>query len=478
MIWFICLAFISAARGLGTATLPYNGGLVMSTPITIYSIYYGSWSASNPQIAANDNLLSGISSTSYWSMMNQYKDSTGAAPTPNITIGKNVIVNASTNAYGFKWSADVTDQLIFRALVQGVFPASADAIYFLYVSPDVKVPGLCSIFCGYHSYFTVSLSTGGTLDIKYSLIGAPAQCPNGCSLSTELYLGGGFPGVATDQNSAAQIIVHELTETMTDPVFVTYVNDNTGMENADICNSNLGNVNTNTNKTLWDITVNGQNYLISSEYNLKTGLCEMGDGATTLSVNAPAQQWSGQLSQQPGPPPFPPQPPRPPSPPAPLPPPPPITSVSASMVLSNITQLQFVQYQSRWVDLVRSSIHALSVTVISTSQTGSARRKLFQASLTVLYTATTYDVSTTQTSITSLPTSGFITTFNSQTGLKAGLTNASFSGPSAGSPPPASASGPSAGMIAGAVVGSIAGAAVLGAGVWCCFFRRRRRRIS
>ena len=248
------------------------------------------------------------------------------------------------------------------------------------------------------------------------------------------------------------------------------------MENADICNSNLGNVNTNTNKTLWDITVNGQNYLISSEYNLKTGLCEMGDGATTLSVNAPAQQWSGQLSQQPGPPPFPPQPPRPPSPPAPLPSPPPITSVSASMVLSNITQLQFVQYQSRWVDLVRSSIHALSVTVISTSQTGSARRKLFQASLTVLYTATTYDVSTTQTSITSLPTSGFITTFNSQTGLKVGLTNASFSGPSAGSPPPASASGPSAGMIAGAVVGSIAGAAVLGAGVWCCFFRRRRRR--
>jgi len=77
---------------------------------------------------------------------------------------------------------------------------------------------------------------------------------------------------------------------MTDPLFTGYVNAD-GNENSDLCNSELGDVRV-TDKTLWNIQVNGQNYLISSQFNLKTGVCDMGTGSPSLSVTGPLSQWS------------------------------------------------------------------------------------------------------------------------------------------------------------------------------------------
>ena len=465
----------------GPSILPYNGGPIMTRPVTIYSIYYGNWRSDNPTIANNNNLFSGISSTTYWDIVRQYVDGTGAPPSSQITVGTTVIVNGSTSKYGMAWGKnDNTAQIIYQALVQNVFPPSTDAIYYLYTSSDVTVPGLCTVFCGYHSYFTVRLSTGATIDIKYSLIGSPAQCPNGCSLSTELILARAVPTAVADTQSSAQIIIHELAETMTDPIFTGYVNNTIDEENNDVCNSQLANVNMDPNRTLWNIDVNGQHFLISAEYNLKTGLCDMGDGGKTLDINAGFKAWSSVLSTNPSPPPFPPSPPEPPPAPSPSPPspsspppprpPPPIFAVPASMKLAGISSAQFSAAQAIWSATLAASIRALSVTVSSAT---ASQRRLLQTSLSIAYTAQTYDATTTRSFVTNLTRSNFTSAFNLATQLATTLTESvALAEPASGG----ASGGASVGLIAGATVGSVAGAALVGSAIWWCSARQSKRK--
>jgi len=296
----------------------------MTRPVSIYNIFYGSWNASSPLIKSIENLVTGISSTAYWDIMRQYVDSSNTPVTSSITYGGGVLVDGKTSASGLNWKTDVAYNLVYQALVQGTFPPSEDSIYYVILTPDVTVPGLCTQFCGYHSYFTVKTNTG-MMNIKFSLIGSPAQCPNGCSLSYELYYGGAFPASVPNTMTPEQIVVHELVEALTDPIFTGYVDNTNNQENADMCNTELSDVHIATNNTLWNIVIGGQNYLLASNYNLKTGICDMGTGSAPLSVNGPLSQWSTAQTTVPPIPPFPPSPPLPPAPPGGWRPPPPLS---------------------------------------------------------------------------------------------------------------------------------------------------------
>ena len=90
-------------------------------------------------------------------------------------------------------------------------------------SPVAESSGFCTKYCGWHSSSTI----GGT-DIRFAFVGNPNRCPSACEMQTVTPNGdGGADGMAS-------IMVHEVSETVTDPNLNAWY-DSSGNESADKC---------------------------------------------------------------------------------------------------------------------------------------------------------------------------------------------------------------------------------------------------
>jgi hypothetical protein len=67
------------------------------------------------------------------------------------------------------------------------------------------------------------------------------------------------------------VLAHEITETATDPLLMTWFNSN-GDENADICAWQFGTL--PTSGVVYNVVgSNGKKYLLQRNHNPKTGMC-------------------------------------------------------------------------------------------------------------------------------------------------------------------------------------------------------------
>lgn len=296
---FLLISLLGAA--FASSSLPYNGGELLTNTVEVYIVWYGSWAQSNPVIASTQNLIAHIGSSTYWNTISKYTDANGVPASSNITFAKSIYVNSP---YGNAWGTnDYSPQLIFAAMKAGVFPASANNVYYVMLSPDVTMDGLCSNFCGYHSFFTVTTNIGTQLKLPYAIIGSPQQCPRGCSISFQLKsYQAQYASAAVNDYSPAEVVVHELAESITDPTFVGYVNNNGNVETGDICANELSDVHMAANGTLFDVTINGQNYMLASLFDTALGACVMEPGVDAQSYNVPPSQWSSAITHPPSPP--------------------------------------------------------------------------------------------------------------------------------------------------------------------------------
>ncbi|KAF5727111.1 protein EXORDIUM-like 5 [Tripterygium wilfordii] len=207
----------------------HMGPVLSSSPIKIYLIWYGRWSAPQ-QLLIKDFILS-ISSLAepspsvadWWRTVSLYTDQTGA----NVSKSLFIAGEYSDTAYshGNQLTRLSIQQVIATAVKSAPLPVDhRNGIYLILTSHDVTVQDFCRAVCGFH-YFTFPSMVGYTL--PYAWIGNSAkQCPEVCAYPFAVpgYMGGGGPGALKSPNDDVgidgmiSVIAHELAELTTNPL--------------------------------------------------------------------------------------------------------------------------------------------------------------------------------------------------------------------------------------------------------------------
>jgi hypothetical protein len=187
--------------------IEYHGGPIMPGPHNVYFIWYGNWTGNNATTILPE-LISGFSGSLYFNTNTTYGD--------NVNNIANTVTMAGQHFDNYSKGTALTNatllNVISASLNSGALPVDSNGIYFVLTSPDVAETDFCTTFCGFHS-----AGTFGPTDIKFAFVGNPAtQCPHrpgapSCSAQTLT------PNQNEGADAMANVIAHELNETVTDP---------------------------------------------------------------------------------------------------------------------------------------------------------------------------------------------------------------------------------------------------------------------
>ena len=270
---------VHGARGrASSAQILYHGGPVMVTANSVYVIYYGNSFASNTQDILNDFFVN-VSNSPEYAVNATYNQPPGAATVPTnyaFTAPKGTPVLNSVNgsvyydnySQGKSLGSSSIPAIVKNAITNGL-PGAQNAVYFVITSPDVSVSGFCKSYCAYHNH---SSSIVPGMSIRYALIPDPGQKCTGCdgnvSLGQNITPNG---DMAADEMTDS--IIHELSETVTDPDISAWYTKN-GEENGDLCNYNYGATYPAPNGALANAHLGKRDYLIQLIWkNVTPGVC-------------------------------------------------------------------------------------------------------------------------------------------------------------------------------------------------------------
>ena len=257
------------------------GAPVMTGPIKIYEVWYGTWATTSGAIPTpkayqtftNDFLAS---AGEHWAINKLNYQAAKATPATRTFVGDYSIIiqqqNVATNAV--KYKSPLSQSSIYSLVRDTYFPAAGakadpNGIYVVLTSSEIKVTGFGTSFCGWHSYNATSLA-------KYSFVGDPATTP-GCLAQN---VGPNLAGA----DAMLSVLMHELEETATDPQLNAWYSAN-GNENGDKCAWVWGLTALNSNGSYSNMTLKSKNYLIQQNFKLS--------GSSPASTTSTTHSWSG-----------------------------------------------------------------------------------------------------------------------------------------------------------------------------------------
>lgn len=260
-----------AATGNG---IEYHGGPLMISPHNVYFIWYGNWSG-NTATTILPAFITGLSGSPYFSINTTYENGSNSNIGSGVTMAGQTFNNYSN---GSTISDSTVQSIVQNSILGGALPRDANGVYFVLTSADVnESSGFCTSFCGWHTHFA-NIFTGGT-DIKYSFVGNPDRCPSSCISFLNQSNG---PNDNRGADGMANVIAHELSESVTDPDLNAWYHNSLSGENGDLCNFNMGSTFTAPNGTQANVTLNGRNFLVQQNW-----LNDGGGGCTIASKGNP-----------------------------------------------------------------------------------------------------------------------------------------------------------------------------------------------
>lgn len=213
----------------GGTTITYHGGAVMTaTPVNVYVIYYGSVDGGTQGIV--NTFFTDLSHSSQYAVNSTYNEgpgTLGVAPNFNFT----TFYLDTGASQGTSVGSSTVPAIISHAITTKSLPADSNGVYFVVTAPNIKVAGFCKSFCAYH---TTSTSIVPGMHIRYALVPDPGQACTGCD--GNVFLGQNItPNGNMGADEMTDSIIHELSETVTDPDLSAWYTSN-GAENGDLCN--------------------------------------------------------------------------------------------------------------------------------------------------------------------------------------------------------------------------------------------------
>ncbi|KAH8552100.1 phosphate-induced protein 1 [Umbelopsis sp. PMI_123] len=245
-----------------TATVPieYHGGPIMTGNITVYPIFYGSWTSTQKDIV--NTFINGLSATTWWNIEKTYTDSSGNAVTGPVLNGTSYDDNYSQ---GTSFDDSGIQNIVINALSEGL-PNDTNGIYAVLTSGDVsETAGFCTQYCGWHTYANINGNV-----IKYLFAGRADACPSSCITSTNL---GSSPNGDVPVDGMISVLAHEIVEAGSDPELNAWM-DASGQENADKCAWTFGTTQNAIAGSQYNIVAGGRQYLIQQNWSAADQQCE------------------------------------------------------------------------------------------------------------------------------------------------------------------------------------------------------------
>ncbi|RUO96750.1 phosphate-induced protein 1 conserved region-domain-containing protein [Jimgerdemannia flammicorona] len=286
-------------------TIGYQGGPIMTGAVNVYQIFYGDWSKKAAARKLLSYFINNLSSSRWFDITREYFELDDLNRTHYVTgpirTAKYFYDNYS---HGKSLSHIAIRNIVRGAIKRKYLPTDYNGIYVVYPSEDVTSQDFCETLCGYHFYFGNDTSAM----IKYAFIGDPStQCPSACSALQYPNSPNGLFGA----DSMANILGHELVETLTDPLasswidsgesvrfllgthylldagststvqdlnsrlfLSTYAFPPSSQENADKCAWQFGNNHTK-NGNMWNIKLGARKFLLQENLSLRKQACVM-----------------------------------------------------------------------------------------------------------------------------------------------------------------------------------------------------------
>ena len=170
--------------------LHYYGGPVMTSPVDVFSIWYGDWGA-DPALTILPTFFRSLAGSDYMNIAALYADAQGNPVTNDVSFGGSV----TRSAYrGTSISRATVGQIVLDAQADASLPSETSAVYFVFSAPNVLET---SGSCGYHG------NVGSAL---YAWINPNPRCD---------FLGGVTGDLFAD--TLTETSSHELMEALTDP---------------------------------------------------------------------------------------------------------------------------------------------------------------------------------------------------------------------------------------------------------------------
>lgn len=217
--------------------------------VNVYFIWYGDWSHDRDAQKILVDFIKHIGGSPYFNINTTYYS---LEPGPN---GKSLIKDRVINAVHYEGSttdnysqgANLSDNMVYaavaNAITSGALPLDKNGVYFLLTSGDVNQSdvqgGFGNTYCGWHSSSTnPELPTDSWppvdgVDVKIAWVGnAATQFAYDCIWNYQTTMSG---SLAAD--GMANVIAHELEESVTDPDTTSWINLNSGLlgEIGDLC---------------------------------------------------------------------------------------------------------------------------------------------------------------------------------------------------------------------------------------------------
>lgn len=221
----------------------YHGGPVMNSAQgnSLYVIYYGAVPATTQSII--NDFLTGLSGTLPFAVNSSYNAGGQTPPVPAtysfFSTSSQYIYLDTNYSEGTQLGSSSIPKIVAHAIDSGL-RSDINGVYLVITSPDVKIAGFCNSFCAYHNDTSVSLTSGSALHIRYALIPDPTQRCSGCNGGIAVYGDTTTPNGDMGADTMTDDIMHELSETVTDPDISAWYTQN-GAENGDLCNYVYGN---------------------------------------------------------------------------------------------------------------------------------------------------------------------------------------------------------------------------------------------
>jgi hypothetical protein len=255
-------------------SIEYHNGPVLTGTQFVYFIWYGDWSTNTYSQIVLADFVSNLGASPYFQINTGYPDSSGQAPSGELTYG-----GGALDAYSHGVSlteADVAD-VVANAFRTGGLVPDPQGIFVVLTSRDVTVMDgatqFCLTCCNLHGH---SVFAGS--DFRYVFVGSPRRCPSACApraQSPNGYYGAG----SYEADAMASWLAAALSEVVTDPYNDAW-HDRYGLENAEKCEGTFGQTYTVTNPAgeLADanIKLGYRDFLLQQNWvNGKKGHCAM-----------------------------------------------------------------------------------------------------------------------------------------------------------------------------------------------------------
>jgi hypothetical protein len=277
----------------------YHGGPVMHS-VTNYAIFWlpPGYHFDTPTIDpgypkasdANYEALVGqyfhdLSDTAFYSILQQYTDSSGAPGMATAFGGSWVDTSPYPNSEGTRANplqdSDIQAEVTKAMAANHWADTDGNSEFFVFTGQDVYSCGgeACSYdgYCSYHS----ALEGPAGQNVTYANIPDPGNEDASSCLATAV-TGVHSPNSGAFADSAVNLVAHEGFEGITDPVFDGWYYQDTNHEVADECVWKFGAVSSDGS----NILLNGHKYLIQEMWSNKAGGCYLPPVVPTLPVVA------------------------------------------------------------------------------------------------------------------------------------------------------------------------------------------------